>query len=137
MTFLRSRPMRSTMAPVAILVLLAGVIFLSGALYLVFRLTIRGFGAIVERRQRETEFVLFTGRVPPSWMPRRTVLASGRPAALRRARRRVRRKLRGLIRYHRHTPLVASEKERQSQIAQMKDVAADWKVAEWGEIILP
>ena len=71
-------------------------------LYLVFRFTISGFGAIVERRQRETEFVLFTGRVPPGWMPRRPVSAAGRP----RARRRVRRRLRGLMRYHKQPILI-------------------------------
>ena len=129
--------MRSTMALVVVLFLLGAIILLSGTLYLIFRVTIGRFGAMLEKRQRETEFVLFTGRVPPSWMPRLPVSASGPPGPERRARRRARRKLRGLMRYYKHTPFVASEGERESQLARMKDVAADWKETNWQEIILP
>jgi hypothetical protein len=120
-------------AAVVLLLLFGAVVVLAGAFYLVYQLSVNGFAALVERRQRDAEFVLFTGRIPPSWLPKRVATAFGRTRARRRARRRLRR----LLGYYRHTPLVPSEKERESMLRRLREIRADWKSATWEEIVLP
>jgi hypothetical protein len=120
-------------APVVLLLLLGAVLVLAGAFYLVYQLSVNGFASLVERRQRDAEFVLFTGRIPPSWLPRRVSSSPGRRSARRRARRRLRR----LVSYYRHTPLVPSEKERESMLRRLREIREDWKKAEWDQIVLP
>jgi hypothetical protein len=120
--------------------LLLAILVLAVVLYFVFRITVNGFGAAIERHQRDLEFLLFTGRIPPNWMPRKPLPAadeSTRSRAERRARRKALRNLKKLIGYYRHSPLVADEGERDSKIGRMKAVGESWKESQWEEIVLP
>jgi hypothetical protein len=115
------------------LMLLASAALLAGAFFLIYHLVVNVFGALLERRQRDADFVLYTGRVPPTWVKRRP----RGDFAVAVARWRVRRQLAKVIDYFAHTPLVASEEERQSVLRQLREVKGRWKAAPWNEMLLP
>lgn len=115
------------------LMLLASSALLAGAFFLIYHFVVNVFGSLLERRQRDADFVLYTGRVPPTWI-------KGRPRgslAIAVARLRVRRRLARVIDYFKHTPLVASEQEREALVRQLAEVRGRWKRAPWEEILLP
>jgi hypothetical protein len=116
-----------------VLMLLASAALLAGAFFLIYYLVVNVFGSLLERRQRDADFILYTGRVPPTWLKKRPRA----PFAVAVARLRVRRKLARVIDYFAHTPLVASEQERQSVLGQLRDVRSRWKAAPWDEMLLP
>lgn len=115
------------------LMLLASALLLAGAFFLIYHLVVNVFGSLLERRQRDADFVLYTGRVPPTWI-------KGKPQgsfAVAIARLRVLRRLARVIDYFKHTPLVASEQEREALVEQLREVRGHWKDAPWEEILLP
>ena len=116
-----------------VLMLLASAALLAGAFFLIYHLTVNVFGSLLERRQRDADFILYTGRIPPTWLKRRP----SAPLAVAIARLRVRRKLARVIDYFAHTPLVASEQERESVLRQLREVKTRWKAAPWEEMLLP
>ena len=116
-----------------ILMLLASAALLAGAFFLIYHLVVNVFGSLLERRQRDADFILYTGRVPPTWIRKRPDGAF----AVAVARWRVRRKLGRVVDYFAHTPLVASEQERQTILAQLKEARSRWKKAPWEEMQLP
>lgn len=113
--------------------LLASVALLAGAFFLIFHLVVNVFGSLLERRQRDADFILYTGRVPPTWLRRRPAAAF----AVAVARFRVLRKLARVESYFKHTPLVASEEERESILRQLGEARSRWKSAPWQEMLLP
>jgi hypothetical protein len=116
-----------------VLMLLASAALLAGAFFLIYHIVVNVFGSLLERRQRDADFVLYTGRVPPTWI-------KGRPSggfAVAVARWRVRRQLARVIDYFAHTPLVASESERESILTRLKEARVRWRTAPWEEIQLP
>jgi hypothetical protein len=115
------------------LMLLASAALLAGAFFLIYHLVVNVFGSLLERRQRDADFILYTGRVPPTWLKKRPRA----PLAVAFARLRVRRKLARVIDYFEHTPLVASEQERQSLVSELRGVRRRWKATPWEEMLLP
>ncbi len=116
-----------------LVMLLASVALLAGAFFLIYHLVVNVFGSLLERRQRDADFVLYTGRVPPTWV-------KGKPTgrlAVALARRRVMRRLARVIDYFKHTPLVASEAERETIVRQLGEARSRWKSSSWQEILLP
>lgn len=85
---------------------------------------------MVEKRHRDADFVLTTGRVPPQWVGR------GGNTATRadRLRARALRNLTSLIRYMNKTTLVDTEETRQTMLERLDRIRAHWKHAEWPEI---
>ena len=116
-----------------LLMLLASVALLAGAFFLIYHLVVNVFGSLLERRQRDADFILYTGRVPPTWVKGKPA----RPLAVAIARWRVMRKLARVTDYFKHTPLVASERERETILGQLGDARSRWKSAPWQEILLP
>jgi hypothetical protein len=118
---------------VIFLMLLASAALLAGAFALIYHVVVNVFGSLLERRQRDADFVLYTGRVPPTWV-------KGKPGgalAVTLARWRVMRKLARVIDYFEHTPLVASEQERASIVGQLREARSRWKSSPWEELMLP
>ncbi len=115
------------------LMLLASVGLVAGAFFLIYHLVVNVFGSLLERRQRDADFILYTGRVPPTWLKRRPVGAF----AVAVARFRVLRKLARVESYFKHTPLVASEQERESIVERLGEARSRWKSAPWEEMLLP
>ena len=100
---------------------------------LLYHVTVNVFGSAIERRQHDTEFILYTGRIPPTWLRRRPSAGPGIIWARWRAVRRLSR----LIGYYRHTPLVDSESRREATLEGLRDARAGWRSEPWDQIILP
>jgi hypothetical protein len=115
------------------LVLLVSAGLLAGAFFLIYQITVNVFGSLIERRQRDADFVLYTGRVPPTWIKRRPRTR----LAIALARRRVRRKLASVIDYFKHTPLVPGEPEREDLVRRLSEVRERWKSEPWEQMLLP
>jgi hypothetical protein len=78
----------------------------------------------VERRHRDADFILATGRAPPAW-------AAGDAS---RARRRALRRLDSLIGYMKRTSLVDSDETRETVLAQLVETRRRWEAAPWSEV---
>lgn len=119
------------------------VLALAAFLFLFFKLILWYATAVakamVERRHRDAELILATGRVPPGWargaqagkMPS---VAGPETRAVKRARSRALRRLGSLMSYLRRTTLVDSEETRNTMLEQLVVIRERWQQAEWGEI---
>lgn len=111
-----------------IVLLLAAFLFLFFKLILWYATTTAK--TMVERRHRDAELVLTTGRIPPRWVPHTS--PDGRRLAL--ARKRALRRLDSLMSYMRRTTLVDSDETRETMLAQLGEVRERWRHDPWNDI---
>ncbi len=110
------------MGAIALLLVGAGVfLFIMGLMMVKYSQFV--LKRMVDKKHLESEFIIQSGGVPPSWSRRR--LGKGRALA----------RLRTLIKYFRVTPLISDEDARAHVVATLTDTLEAWKKKSWNEII--
>ena len=85
---------------------------------------------VVERKHQDTEAITFSGCAPPEWKKKLAVRSGNEGLAKLYAMRRIRR----LINYFGHTPLVEDEDTRKEVVDTLKGIQEGWRNARWREI---
>lgn len=109
------------------------------------RFIVSRVGAAVTRRHDETEMILSTAVAPPTWYRRCTRLlrfaarlgASARSIAFMkdRCKRRLERRLLGLLRYIEASNVINDEDIRRTMAANIRHVGRSWEELTWEEVI--
>jgi hypothetical protein len=109
---------------------IAIILGLSAFLFLLFRLIVwyseKVATVMVDRRHREAEWIVETGRLPPAWVGRG---ATDRSRSLR--------KLTSLIAYMRRTTLVEDEESRRQLVERLTEFQSRVRTADWPDIAPP
>lgn len=109
---------------------IAIILGLSAFLFLLFRLILwyseKVATVMVDRRHREAEWIVETGRLPVAWVDRGE---ADRSRSLR--------KLGSLIAYMRRTTLVEDEESRRQVVDRLTEVRNRVRTAEWHEVAPP
>ncbi len=112
------------------LIIIGMVVFL----FLLYKLTIlyteKIVSVVVDRKHQDAETILSSSYAPPEWGKRGIVRWVNESLAKRLALR----KLDGIIKYFKHTPLVEDEDARELLISRLKSVKESWQQMAWKEI---
>ena len=116
-----------------LLILLGFVVFfvLLGRFAVVF--AARRFGKLTSGRHREAEYILETGKAPPTWVRR----APGAAADNEHLRRRLLRNLDQLARHFARAPVFEDESARALFLQQLETVRSGWASTDVGLILSP
>ena len=97
------------------------------------RLAIHVLAKTVEERHREMDHVFETRRPPAKWL-RPATAELGRKAH-ECAKRACLKRLDALLAYARRTVTVADEESRETLVAELEEVRAEWLAGDWGAFL--
>ena len=85
---------------------------------------------LVESKHRDAEMILHAGIAPPDW-GKKGIARFGHSGLSKTI---AMRKMRKIIRYFRHTPIVEDEGSRELLVNRLQEIRESWKNMEWKEI---
>lgn len=85
---------------------------------------------LVERKHRDAEMILNSGIAPPDW-GKKGLARFGHSGLSKMI---AMRKIRQIIHYFRHTPIVEDEESRELLVSRLQKIRESWKKMGWKEI---